>query len=444
MKKTKIEARYELLNQLPDSLRTSLIFKQNLEFIQKVKLFQLSDINFVVGLLKSMKPLICMAGDYIVRIGEIADSMYFIKKGTAKVVGSDIESEVIAQLGEGAYFGEIGLLKEGKRTTSVVACTDCMLFSVDRNSLIQILEQFPNHKAFLEKIAEQRMEIALAKDNTPSSRKPSLIQHAPIALLNKMIGDKNASPESVKEEEKELTETERRLPNWLEFAWGVLVLIALLWNIGFTVFSLCFDVNITEFKACVIIDALMLFVYAADLAYQIILSSLLYFSHFYIKKRNHAYSIYGNTTISFNTLIELLSPLPIDYIYFAAAGYNNWLRLFRLLKIVRLPSLENLIKTKFESYHMYNIMRIIFSFACISHILTCFLYSIAKYEFENGGRYDSQCFVFFIRNHYNYSLQQFQNGIQILNQCWKIQKIFNIYIVYIKLSVLWAQILPGT
>jgi len=442
---TKKEARYDLLRQLPESLRTSLLFKQNLEFIQKVKLFQLSDIGFVMGLLKSMKPLICMTGDYIIRLGEIADSMYFIRKGTAKVVGSDTDGSVIAQLGEGSYFGEIGLLKEGKRTTSVVACTDCMLFSVDRDSLIQILEQFPNHRAFLEKIAEQRLETAIAKDNESTGRKQSSAMPTPLAILNKMIVDKNASPEAVREEEKELTETERRLPNWFEFSWGLLVLMSLLWNIGYTVFALCFDVNITEFKSCVIIDVLMLFVYAADLAYQIILSSLLYFSlYVIIQKRNNEYTIYGNASISFYTLFELLAPLPIDYLYFASAEYLNWLRLFRLLKIVRLPSLEGLIKTKFESYHMYNIIRLMFSFACISHVLTCLLFSIGKYEFENGGRYDSQCFVFFIRNNSYYSLQQFQNGIRISNQCWKIQKIFSICIVYIKLSVLWAQILRET
>jgi CRP-like cAMP-binding protein len=48
-----------------------------------------------------------MANDFVVEVGDIADEMYFIKKGVVEVIATD-NVTVIAYLTEGAYFGEIG------------------------------------------------------------------------------------------------------------------------------------------------------------------------------------------------------------------------------------------------------------------------------------------------------------------------------------------------
>jgi len=67
-----------------------------------------------------------MAGETIIRKGEIADELYFIKKGKVVVLSTDTDS-VIACLSEGGYFGEIGLFdKDQKRSATVLALTFCL------------------------------------------------------------------------------------------------------------------------------------------------------------------------------------------------------------------------------------------------------------------------------------------------------------------------------
>ncbi len=61
-------------------------------------------------------------GDVICSQGDIADSFYLVRLGFVKVSephpGGDL---VLAYLGRGGYFGEIGLLGEGTRTATCTA-----------------------------------------------------------------------------------------------------------------------------------------------------------------------------------------------------------------------------------------------------------------------------------------------------------------------------------
>jgi CRP-like cAMP-binding protein len=107
-----------------------------------VKLFQLSDPSFILSVARCLQPKICLARDWILVAHQIANEMFFIKKGYLEVIATD-KKTVIAYLGEGSYFGEIGLLLTGKRSCSVRSLTACVLFSVGKEELIKILDNFP-------------------------------------------------------------------------------------------------------------------------------------------------------------------------------------------------------------------------------------------------------------------------------------------------------------
>jgi CRP-like cAMP-binding protein len=68
--------------------------------------------------------------------------MYFIRKGVVKVLANDNKT-TLAFMGEGSYFGEIGVLITKKRTVSVKAKTICIFFTIPQEELIEILEAFP-------------------------------------------------------------------------------------------------------------------------------------------------------------------------------------------------------------------------------------------------------------------------------------------------------------
>ena len=68
--------------------------------------------------------------------------MYFIQNGSLEVIASD-NVTTIALIGEGTYFGEIGVLITGKRSASVRSISNSMIYSINEKDLLNILRDFP-------------------------------------------------------------------------------------------------------------------------------------------------------------------------------------------------------------------------------------------------------------------------------------------------------------
>lgn len=247
-----------MLQELPSCLRTELAVNINVDFIQSVKLFQLSDSSFIIALISHMKPFLCLAGDYIVRKGEIADCMYFIKKGMAKVLCADDESVVIAYLGEGCYFGEIGVLLTGKRSVSVVAQTDCVLYTIDKQTLVGILNDFENHKIFLESVGQQRIKTTFLKDLLPEETlKP---RSNNLARLN-TLPNAPAKPFSITPY------------SYAHALFSFILCLAILWNVCYTFFAICFDdVMKDPLTSLIVIDTLAYTVCVCDIPFKFYLA----------------------------------------------------------------------------------------------------------------------------------------------------------------------------
>ena len=96
-------------------------------------------------------------GDVICNQGDIADSFYLVRLGFVKVSephpGGDL---VLAYLGRGGYFGEIGLLGGGRRTATCTALDHVELVRIHAAEFNQMMEQFPDIHASLEAAAHER------------------------------------------------------------------------------------------------------------------------------------------------------------------------------------------------------------------------------------------------------------------------------------------------
>jgi CRP-like cAMP-binding protein len=155
LKYGKLYEKYKILHELPMSLRTELSLFINQDLIQKVKFFQLTDPSFILAISLLLKPRLSMAGDFVIYRGEIATIMYFIKKGFVEIIASD-ERTIVAYLGEGSYFGEIGVLLTGKRTVSVKSKTPCIFFIIEKDEFVQTLEKYPALAKYLKAVGRQR------------------------------------------------------------------------------------------------------------------------------------------------------------------------------------------------------------------------------------------------------------------------------------------------
>ena len=129
------------IKQLPTSLSSELWVTINSSLITEIKFFQFSDPMFILSIIRAMTPKLCMANDLVLEVGEIAEEMYFIKKGLTVVFATD-NSTIIAYLSEGSYFGEIGILISKVRTVTVKAKTDWMFYVIQKDELLKILELY--------------------------------------------------------------------------------------------------------------------------------------------------------------------------------------------------------------------------------------------------------------------------------------------------------------
>ncbi|KAL4453422.1 hypothetical protein ABPG74_017629 [Tetrahymena malaccensis] len=149
--------------QLPMSLQVELKLHLNQDLIRNVKLLNLGSPDFILETMKYLYPKICMKGDIVIWYGEIANEMYFIKKGKVQII-TECHSRVIAIQEEGSYFGEIGLLITGKRTCIVQAIENCIFMCLNKEHFDLIMQQFPDQKNHLIKVSKQRLLTTKASD----------------------------------------------------------------------------------------------------------------------------------------------------------------------------------------------------------------------------------------------------------------------------------------
>jgi len=81
--------------------------------------------------------------DYIVRIGEPATEMFFIKSG---IVDVKIGDKIIASIKAGMHFGEKALLEKSKRIADIRAVTFCVVSVLSRDSIQKVYIEFPELK----------------------------------------------------------------------------------------------------------------------------------------------------------------------------------------------------------------------------------------------------------------------------------------------------------
>lgn len=91
----------------------------------------------------------------IIKQGALGTKMYFIQSGTVKIVLQG--GEFLGTLSEGAYFGEICLLTKTRRNASIIAETYCDLFSLSADHFNEVLQQYPQMRASIESLAQERI-----------------------------------------------------------------------------------------------------------------------------------------------------------------------------------------------------------------------------------------------------------------------------------------------
>jgi len=95
-------------------------------------------------LLNKLEPIRVNAGDLIIRQGDQGDYFYMINNGVAMVTinpENDEDSVIMAELNEGASFGEAALISDKPRNATITMMDDGVLLRLSKEDFINLLKQ---------------------------------------------------------------------------------------------------------------------------------------------------------------------------------------------------------------------------------------------------------------------------------------------------------------
>src|SRR6202167_3713094 len=173
---------FEMLRNVLDIIQRNKTLKAQLDagyrkralddHLRSVPMFASLSQEFIDVLRNKVELVRYTKGDVICSQGDVADSFYLIRIGFVKVTeahpGGDL---VLAYLGRGGYFGEIGLLTEdGRRRATCTALDHVEVVRIAGHDFSRMMEAFPAIRANLFRVADEHLQQN--KDLVASTRIP--------------------------------------------------------------------------------------------------------------------------------------------------------------------------------------------------------------------------------------------------------------------------------
>lgn len=101
------------------------------------------------------KPVTFLADDIVIGEGERGDALYIITHGIVSVIKG---KNIVAELSDGDFFGEMALLGDQVRTATVKAKTPSTLLRLRRRDVIHLADDDPDLKMRMNEIKDERAE----------------------------------------------------------------------------------------------------------------------------------------------------------------------------------------------------------------------------------------------------------------------------------------------
>ncbi|KAK5081119.1 hypothetical protein LTR70_009356 [Exophiala xenobiotica] len=156
-------------------LATSQFQGMPLDLVDRIRsfpLFHSAPDDFLYEIGKALKPQMHAPNDYIMTEGDDAKAMYWVVRGAVAVCSRDGES-TYAELKQGSFVGEIGILMERPRTATVIARTRCLTLQLKKEDLMHILPRFPDIDRAIREEAMERLAILEKKKKQGAAPVPT-------------------------------------------------------------------------------------------------------------------------------------------------------------------------------------------------------------------------------------------------------------------------------
>jgi len=137
---------------------------QDIELLDQLPMFRPLSLPAIERLADLLEPLAFEAGHQVVTQGDEGDRFYVIEQGTVEVVQN---GAITGALAGGDCFGEIALLRNVPRTSSVVATTPLRVQSLARDDFLCAIAGPAASRVAAEQLVSHRLDL-VARAERPS------------------------------------------------------------------------------------------------------------------------------------------------------------------------------------------------------------------------------------------------------------------------------------
>jgi voltage-gated potassium channel len=145
---------HSLLEGLPAKIQSELWFHINHTIVERVPFLKGAEKELLEDLMNALEPRIYVPGERIFRVDEPGDALYLVHSGNVEVIGRD--NSLIANLGEGAFFGEMALISDKPRSATIRATTYCDIYVLHREAFEKVTTAYPHFRTHLEEVVNRR------------------------------------------------------------------------------------------------------------------------------------------------------------------------------------------------------------------------------------------------------------------------------------------------
>jgi small-conductance mechanosensitive channel len=174
---------------------------QRVEALKRVELFSKLTTEERRELAARLKVAPFVRGEALTKQGAEAHWLYIIIEGKAEVqVAVDGKSEKVASIGEGDFFGEMGMMTGAARSATVFAQTDMLCYRLDKGAFQEIISRRPEIAEDISHVlARRRVELEQVREELSEEALRLLKAKTQTALLDRIreffrLGDNDEHP----------------------------------------------------------------------------------------------------------------------------------------------------------------------------------------------------------------------------------------------------------
>ena len=125
------------------------------------------------------------AGDQIFARNDYTDTFYMVLTGEVEILVNQDDDGERVRLGQGEFFGEMGLIQGRRRTATVIAASDCVLLESPRNTMISLINSITSVEQTLSRAAMERQILTYLAPNLAPEKLRPVIEKAEIHSFRK-------------------------------------------------------------------------------------------------------------------------------------------------------------------------------------------------------------------------------------------------------------------